>query len=244
MLITNQSVYLHVAIGWPDRQRRSFLLFLLILMILMTGISVCHAEKKINPEKIKVVGLSQDVAMLEIAGQLKVLEVGEHYQNITLIAADSNTATLEIDGEHQTYTLSEQLPLKTEPKPKPTPVKIWPDQNGMYVVGGEINGFPVDFLIDTGATTIALNKHLANRFDIDYQQGEVGLVATAGGWVKAYPVTLARVKVRHILLEDVAALVIDGHFPQEILLGMSFLKRVDLQRQGKLLELRLPETAR
>jgi aspartyl protease family protein len=109
----------------------------------------------------------------------------------------------------------------------------------MYTVEGSVNQFPVRFLVDTGATTVALSKRQARRLELDYElKGIEGMTSTASGIARAYHLTLKKVKVGDIELNNVEAVIIDSDFPLVSLLGMSFLNRVDMTRNGYVLELR------
>jgi aspartyl protease family protein len=228
-----------------------FLAFLLI--------SVSFATTK----DIAIVGLSEGRAMLEIDGQYRVLSNGETSpEGITLVSANSEQAILEVEGLQTIYGLSGiiqktpptspsirdwQPPYKadmnvTNPPATspvaPASVKILPNEEGMYIVAGRINGYPVNFLVDTGASTLALNSQLAKQLGIDYRQGKKGRARTASGVVETHIVQLDQVQVGHITVETVTASIVEGLYPTEILLGMSFLNRVDIHREDKLLELR------
>jgi aspartyl protease family protein len=193
-------------------------------------------------ESIKVVGLFTNKAIVEIDGKRRVLAVGkENRFGVRLILADSQAAVIEIDGERKRYTLGTHTAIGTnytEPGARAT-VRVFPDPTGMYTINGSIQGFPVRFLIDTGATLIAINRNQAKRIGLNYKvDGQIGQAATASGTVKAYYLTLKRVKVGDIELRDVPATVLDGDHPQLALLGNSFLGRLDMQRDGQIMELR------
>ena len=118
-------------------------------------------------------------------------------------------------------------------------VQIWPDAYGMYSIIGNINSYPVTFLVDTGATLIAMNKNEARRLGLDYLViGTPSQASTASGVVNTYHIKLKKVRVGDITLTGVDATVIDGNFPTEVLLGNSFLNRLDMRRDGKMLELK------
>ena len=124
------------------------------------------------------------------------------------------------------------------PPPKGKNVVVAPDEQGMYYVDGSINDFPVKFVVDTGATLIAMNRNQAERIGIDYRMdGKPSLSSTASGLDKVYLVKLAKVTVGDIVLTDVPAAVHDGDYPKMILLGNSFLNGVDISRKGGLLEM-------
>jgi aspartyl protease family protein len=95
----------------------------------------------------------------------------------------------------------------------------------------------VTFLVDTGASTIALNSATAKRIGIDYTKGRPGMATTASGYTRVYSVKLDSVKVGEIVLRNVDAGVIDGPQPETPLLGMSFLNALEMKRDGDKMEL-------
>ncbi len=189
--------------------------------------------------RIDVVGLFKDRAVVEIDGRTEVLKVGEtRPDGIRLISADSKEAVIEIDGKRAIYPLGSHSSIPAMTAPRGTMVQIGPDSQGMYFADGTINGYAVRFVVDTGATTLALNRQTARRLGIDYRvDGKPGTSQTASGIVRAYGVTLKKVTVGDIALNDVEAIVIDGDSPSEPLLGNSFLGRLDIKRSDKILQL-------
>lgn len=111
---------------------------------------------------------------------------------------------------------------------------------GQYVAEGEINGSRVVFLLDTGATQVALSTRLAKRLGAPL--GGVVTVRTANGTVTGYQTRLERVRLGPIEMRDVAALASAGIDDDTVLLGMSFLKRIEFTQSGDRLILR-PSTA-
>lgn len=97
---------------------------------------------------------------------------------------------------------------------------------------GQINGGMIRMLLDTGATMIALSAADAVRLGIDYKKGQPGMVNTANGPAPVYKVTLNTVKVGDIELNQVEALVQEAGLPFA-LLGMSFLNRTEMRREGE-----------
>ena len=108
------------------------------------------------------------------------------------------------------------------------------NRSGHYVASGEINGAPVTFLLDTGATDVALSTRLAR--DLGLPRGAPMTLVTANGQALGYRTRLDSVRLGGIVLHDVAATFSDGIESDTVLLGMSFLKRLDFsQREGKLI---------
>ena len=117
-------------------------------------------------------------------------------------------------------------------------VTLYPDRGGHFFVDGSVNGTSVRFLVDTGATVVAMNSVIARRIGIDYRKsGRPGMASTPAGYVHTYDLTLNTVQVGNITLHNVAGSVIEGSHPREALLGMSFLGHLDMKRDGEKMEL-------
>ncbi|OUR73629.1 clan AA aspartic protease [Methylophaga sp. 41_12_T18] len=188
--------------------------------------------------KIVVVGLFSQQAVIEINKQQRLLKVGQTSpEGVTLISATSSKAVLEIKGKQQEYTLGEHIGGQFTPPPAQPVVSLWPT-NGMYLTPGTVNGFSVDFLVDTGASAIAINAATAKRLGLDYKSSTPVGVKTASGITLAYPVKLDVVQVGEIKLYNVQAMVLDGAEPSRALLGMTFLGQLDMQRSGLRMDLK------
>lgn len=192
---------------------------------------VCAAD-------IIVLGLFKNKAIVEIDGKRRTLKKGKASpEGVILISADSEIAILDIGGEQKEFKLGRHIGTNFKQK-KQAEAKIM-RVNGMYATAGFINGRPVNFLVDTGATWIAMNSHQARSLGINFRYiGKRAHVSTANGVVPIYRITLAKVRVGEIELTNVAAGVLEGNSPSEVLLGNSFLNRVEMQRQGQVMLLK------
>ena len=206
-----------------------------LLMVLISLAGTATAATKIT-----VVGLFKDTAIVMIDGTRRLLRSGDTSpEGITLISATSAQAVLEIDGEQKVYSLGGQIG-GSYAKPSHAKVRIWPTPDNMYVVLGSINGYPVDFIVDTGATLVSMSGREAKRLGIDYRVvGTPARSSTASGVVKIYLVNLNKIKVGDIELRNVRGAVHHGDFPAATLLGMSFLSRLTMRQDGQVLELEL-----
>ena len=110
-------------------------------------------------------------------------------------------------------------------------VTLIADARGHFVTTGSINGATVTFLVDTGATMVSMGITDARRIGLNYLAGERGMSRTANGAARVYRVKLDSVKVGDISLSNVDALVHEADMPW-VLLGMSFLNRLEMTRQG------------
>ncbi|SDI55150.1 aspartyl protease family protein [Pseudomonas flavescens] len=113
-------------------------------------------------------------------------------------------------------------------------VRLASSQGGHYLVDGLINDDPVTFLLDTGATQVAIPSQVARRLGL--QSGAPVQISTANGRATAHRTRLARLQLGDIVLQDVSALIAPGMDGDEILLGMSALKQLEFsQRDGTLM---------
>jgi aspartyl protease family protein len=208
------------------------MLFAAVIILLNTPLALADISK------IIVLGLFNDHAVLEIDNTQRILKAGKTSpEGVKLISASSRLAVLEINGIQQEYFLGSHIGSHYVSPPKQATVSLWPTQ-GMYLTPGNINGYSVDFIVDTGASAIALNASTAKRLGIDYLQGDAVGVRTASRIEKAYKVNLDQVQVGAITLHNVSAMVLEGDEPARALLGMSFLGQLDMQRSDDRMDLR------
>ncbi len=202
---------------------------------------LCLANVGTHAAQIDVVGLFKDKAVIVIDGTRRVLTIAEvSPEGIKLLAVEPDYVVLEIAGKRAIHKLGQSASVSTTfSSARVTEERIAPDRMGMYHSHGSINGTAVKFLVDTGATTIAINGSQARRLGIDFKKhGKLIHINTASGNTVGYLITLDRVKVGGIELHNVAAAVLDGSEPHEALLGMSFLGRLEMRNEGSLLRLR------
>lgn len=189
---------------------------------------------------IHVVALFKGKAMVVIDGKRQMLRVGQTSpQGVTLVSADSEAAVFEYEGDQLVRRLDNRARAPSGNAVPGEEVQVYRDRHGMFRTAGSINGLPVSFLVDTGASAIAMNSLQARRLGIDYRvDGDSTYVTTASHVVQAYRLMLDRVKVGAIELHNVACVVIDGPQPDEVLLGMTFLGRLELRNESNRLVLR------
>ena len=211
-----------------------------ILRVFLLGCLGLYAAVSGASPDVRVVGLFSNKAVVVIDGQRSVLRVGEPGpQGVRLIAADSESALLEVDGERIRARLDGRITKRRHVAPKKE-VQVFRNERGLYTTVGAINGLTVPFLVDTGASTVAMNSDMARRLGIDFRvEGEPATVVTASGYTEAWKVTLRSVKVGALEVRGVEAVVIDGVQPATTLLGMSYLGRLEINNDGQLMTLRL-----
>ncbi|NKQ11081.1 retropepsin-like aspartic protease family protein [Pseudomonas sp. SST3] len=188
--------------------------------------------------RVQVVGLFPGAAVLNVDGQRKLVRVGQVGPGgVEVLSADSKGAVLRVEGIERQYGLSRELSAGFA-EPERRQLSIAQGQGGHYWVAGSINAQPVQFLVDTGATSVAINEIQARRLGIDYRvDGRQMVVNTASGTAKAWRVQLNSVKVGTIDVLGVEAVVVEGAAPSDALLGMSFLGRVSWREDQGVLKL-------
>ena len=190
-------------------------------------------------EKIEIQGLFSSKAVVMIDGTRHILSVGQTSpEGVRLISASSRGAVLEIDGRQKQYQLGNTVSTSFS-KRKSTKETIYKNSGGMYLTFGSINGRSVRLLVDTGASAVAMNTEQAKQLGIRYDKiGKPAGISTASGFENGWRVRLKTVTVGNITERNVEALVIDGNHPGPILLGMSFLGRLNVEHEGNAMTLR------
>ena len=115
-------------------------------------------------------------------------------------------------------------------------VTLQRNQQGHYIANGTINDVPVTFLVDTGATDVAIPENIARKANL--KKGNARLAATANGSVNVYSTELNSLTLGNISLQNVAASITPTMFSDTILLGMSALSEIDFSQVGATLTLR------
>jgi len=183
---------------------------------------------------VALIGLIGDkAAVLAVdGGDPKTVKVGQKWSGISVIAVERGEATVEIDGKRRLLKIGQHYRSTRAPSSDGQSVTLAADTHGHFVSQGSINGNPVRFLVDTGATTVALPAAEAQRLGIDYRKGQRGFTNTAGGVVPVYRVRFDSVKLGAIELNGIDGIVIEQGL-DIALLGMSFLNRVEMKRDGQ-----------
>jgi aspartyl protease family protein len=193
------------------------------------------AQQPPAEDEINVVGLSSGKAVVQVNNSLKprVLRDGDQLPGgIKLIKATPESALFEINGKRRSLTLgSNQISNARSSFNASSSVTLVADSRGQFMTTGSINGAVIQMLVDTGATFVALGVADARRMGINYLQGERAMSRTANGMARVYKVKLESVKVGDISLTNVDATIHESEMPFA-LLGMSFLNRVEMRREG------------
>jgi len=211
---------------------------LVVAMAIIVAGSV-SAEEEQPPLRASAVALFKNKAVLMVNGKRHTVKAGEATpEGVRLLESSSEAAIIEIDGERLTLRLDGKIVGHYTRGIAAKSLHLYPGPTGHYEADGTINGNRVRFLVDTGATSVSINKSTARRIGLMYRvEGRPTHAETASGVVAAYRVLFDEVTVRNVRVRRVEGLVLDGEFPRIALLGQSFLNRLNMRRDGQVLEL-------
>lgn len=187
---------------------------------------------------VGLAGLFPGKALLTIdGGPPRIVPVGvKTAEGVKVLSIEGETATLEIDGNKRVLRVGQNVASQGSGA-GPAKVVLTADGGGHFLTTGNINGTSVKFLVDTGASNVSLGASDARRIGIDISKGQQGFVNTANGQASVTLVKLDTVRVGEIVLNNVDALVHQQDMPFA-LLGMSFLNRMEMQRNGETMTLK------
>ena len=186
----------------------------------------------VHAATIDVVGLFPGKAVVAIDGAApRSMGVGESVAGYELLSVGTESATFLVDGKRRTFPMGSYVGARNASSRNSAMLAA--DSRGHYMADGAINGVPMRFLVDTGATLVTLSSNEADHLGIQYRQAPQARADTANGPVPYRIVRLDRVKVGDVEINNVEAAVMEGPYDGPALLGMSFLSRTEVSRDGQ-----------
>lgn len=196
------------------------------------------ASESVHAVDLNVIGLFPGKAVVVVnRGAPRTLSVGQKAaEGVQLVAVDALGATFEIEGKRTTIAMGQhfETPSLTGTR---NSVILAPDSRGHFMIEAQVNGVPVRMLLDTGATFVAIPAAEARRLGIDYAKAPRGYSQTANGLTPVYRVKLETLTIGEITVHGIEAMVLEGGGLDVALLGMSFLNRMEMRREGTTLTL-------
>ncbi|WP_291991812.1 TIGR02281 family clan AA aspartic protease [Candidatus Accumulibacter sp. ACC003] len=198
-------------------------------------VALCPSAHAVD---VGLAGVFPGKALLSIdGGAPRTVAVGATTgEGVKVLAVDSESATVESDGKKRILRVGQNVVSQPSAAGGGRAV-LTADASGHFLTTGNINGTSVRFLVDTGATMISLGASDARRAGIDASKGQPAMATTANGQTRVSRVKLDTVRVGEIVQHGVDALVHQQDMPV-VLLGMSFLNRLEMQRDGETMTLR------
>ena len=180
--------------------------------------------------------------MVVNGGSPRTLAVGgKTAEGVKLLAVEEGAAVFEIDGKKQRLVFGDHAVSSGSSGSSGgagATVTLTGDGRGQFITQGSVNGATMRFMVDTGATFVALSAADAARAGIDYRsKGQLGASTTANGVIRSWKVPGNTVRLGDITLYEVDVTVNETNMPW-VLLGMSFLNRLDMKREGDTMTLK------
>jgi aspartyl protease family protein len=198
------------------------------------GLSLLLACAAAGAAEVSLIGVIGDKAAVIVldGGEPKTVKVGQSWRGVTVLGVEHDRATVEIEGKKRVLERGQHYRSTAATSSDRGKAILAADSRGHFLADATVNGLPVRFVVDTGATLIALPQQEAERLGINFRAGQASQTRTANGLAQVYLVKLDAVKIGGIELHNVDATVHQGGGLDQALLGMSFLNRVLMQRDG------------
>ena len=174
-----------------------------------------------------------ELELKDVAAEVNEAPMSEALLGMTFLGRVS----MRRDGQQLTLSQNVAAGAQDSTAPGRASIALKMQQGGHFLAQGSINGSAIDFMVDTGASMVSIGVADARRMGINYLRGERAWTMTANGRAPVYRMKFDEVRVGDILLRNVDGLVLDGAALPIALLGMSFLNRTDIRRDGSTMTL-------
>lgn len=200
-------------------------------MLRFAALSLALAAGAAAAQSVSLQGMLGSKALLVVDGSApKAVAAGESFKGVKVVSTSGDQAVLEVNGQKQTLRVGESpMAWGATAAPSGNKIVLTASTGGHFITQGQINGRTVQFMVDTGATSVAMSVSDAERLGIDYRKGQLARGNTANGQVTVYQVKLSSVRVGDVEVYDVDASVLPAGASQ-VLLGNSFLSRFQMTR--------------
>lgn len=204
--------------------------FILLLMLSLTLFSqLIFAAKKIEVQAL----MPGMVVLLIDDERITLKKHSPPFQGVKLLSSTTQSAIVEVDGEKKTLFMGSAVSTQFTQR-EIISEQVIADKHGMFRAHGSINGQSIKFLIDTGASSVAMSAKEARRLGIQYRlDGRPIKTNTASGIADGWALNLDSVSLGTLVEKNVRGTVIDGDYPYQVLLGMTFLNRMKVDKEGK-----------
>lgn len=189
-------------------------------------------------QSVSLGGSMSGKALLVIDGVARTLATGQTSQGVKLLSVDGGQATVEIDGR-RIALLAGAAPIDLGGTATPgsgRQVVLSAGSGGHFIADGSVNGRVARFMVDTGATLVALSQADAQRIGLPFEQSPRAMVQTANGLVPVHRVRLDVVRLGDVQVYGIDAVVMPVSMPH-ILLGNSFLAHFQMRLENDRLTL-------
>ena len=211
-------------LAWGGPARRT-----LCTLGLLLAAATAHSQS------VTLTGMVGSKALLIVDGSApKIVASGDTFQGVKVISTQGDTAVLMVGGKRLNVRVGDapaSVGAQAGSKSSGSKIVLNAGDGGHFLTAGSINGKSVQFMVDTGATTIAMGSAEAKRMGIDYTAGKPVRMNTANGQTMGYLLTLNSVRIGDVEVQNVEAIVAQQSMPY-VLLGNSFLTRFSMRRDS------------
>ena len=212
----------------PGKSTRHFTLLALALCLVSGGAAA---------QDVGLAGVLGSKARLMIdGGEPQAVAVGQSLAGVKVISVQGEQAVVETGGKKRPLRVGQHA-IGAAPADGSGTIVMTADNQGHFYATGSVNGAAVRFLVDTGATMVSLGANDARRIGLDFNRGQKSMTQTANGQTMVSKVKLDTVRIGDVTLHNVDALIHQTEMPMA-LLGMSFLNRMEMQRDGSTMTLK------
>ena len=194
------------------------------------------AARAADVSLIGVIGDKAAVVAID-GGEPKTIRLGQTWSGVKVLTVTKTQATVEIDGKQRVLVLGQHYRGAQAAADGRQSVVLAADPRGHFFADALVNGQSVRFVVDTGASVVVLSGSDAARLGIDWSKAPRANMQTANGATTGYFVKLASVRVGGIELQNIDGVIVESGLGSYGLLGMSFLNRVEMRRDGEKMEL-------
>ena len=192
-----------------------------------------------SAQNVTLAGRMGDRALLVVNGTPHTVAVGSTAVGVKLLRWAGDDAEVEIAGARALLRVGTPTQVGAARAPASArEIVMTAGSGGHFTPSGSINGRPVRYMVDTGATLVSLGQDEAQRLGLDLSNARAGLTQTANGPVPVRVLTLGRVRVGEVEVSNVGAVVMPMPMPY-VLLGNSFLSRFQMRRDNDVMRLEL-----
>ena len=206
---------------------------------LLLGMSLACGLPAAFAQSVALAGMMGSKALLTVNGAAKPVGAGETWQGLKVVSTSGDQAVIEQNGKRFTLRVGD-APVSAGGSGavagRGSRIVLTAGSGGHFVTPGQINGRAVQFMVDTGATSIAMSATDAERAGIAYKDGQPVRMNTANGMTLGYRVKLSSVRIGDVEVYDIDGVVTQQPMPF-MLLGNSFLTRFQMVRENDQLTL-------
>jgi aspartyl protease family protein len=207
-----------------------------LLFLLLAAAGACA-----QAQSVALQGMLGSKALLIVnGGAPKTVAPGETHNGVKVVSTAGDQAVVEVDGQRVTLRVGDS-PASVGggggAAPRGNRIVLTMGTGGHFMPQGAINGKSVQFIVDTGATSVSLSRQDADRLGVNYERtGRPVFLNTANGSVRGWLVRLDSVRISDVEVFGVDAVVSPAPMPY-VLLGNSFLSRFQMKRENDIMVL-------